>query len=247
MDDDFAAAGDGMALAARRGLAGELIPEGEDRLLTTPNAITFLRLLCIPLFLWLLFGRDLRWQSAVLLAVLGATDWVDGYVARRFAQVSNFGKMFDPTVDRLLMITGVGSIIIVGAVPLWFGLLVVGREIVMSVFVATITLMGARRMDVTFVGKTGTFCQMVAFPLFLVASDQTLSDGLRDWVSTGAWIFGVPGLVFGYVAFVGYLREGPAALAEGRAAQAHLESPHADSDHVGAGPASRSENPRMTP
>lgn len=218
MDDDCAAAGDGTALATRRGLAGELIPRGEDRLVTIPNLITLVRLLCIPLFVWLLFGEDLRWQSALLLAVLGATDWVDGWVARHFAQVSNFGKMFDPTVDRLLMITGVGSIIVVGAVPLWFGLLVVGREVVMSLFVATITLMGARRMDVTFVGKTGTFCQMVAFPLFLVASDETLSDVARDWVSLGAWSFGVPGLVFGYIAFIGYLHEGPAALAEGRAA-----------------------------
>lgn len=212
------AAGAGGADATRRGLAGEAIPEGEDRLLTAPNVITLVRLLCIPLFLWMLFGRDLRWQSAVLLGVLGATDWVDGYVARRFGQVSNFGKMFDPMVDRLLMIVGVGSIIIVEAVPLWFGLLVIGREIVLSVYVAAITLMGARRLEVTFVGKTGTFCQMFAFPLFLIASDTSLADGLRDLMLLGAWATGIPGLVFGYIAFFGYLREGPRALAEGRAA-----------------------------
>ncbi len=182
--------------------------------------------------MWLLFGEDLRWQAAVLLGVLGATDWVDGYVARRFGQVSNFGKMFDPTVDRLLMIVGVGSIIIIGAVPLWFGLLVIGREIVMSAYVALITLKGARRMDVTFIGKSGTFAQMFAFPMFLVASDESLSQGLRDALLVGAWAFGLTGLVFGYIAFVGYLREGPRALAEGRAAnaaehaaQAALETP----------------------
>lgn len=204
----------------RRGLAGEVIPEGEDRLLTAPNVITLVRLLCIPVFVWMLFGRDLRWQAALLMVGLGATDWVDGYVARRFGQVSNFGKMFDPTVDRLLMIIGVGSIIIIGAVPLWFGLLVIAREVVMSAYVAAITFMGARRMDVTFIGKTGTFCQMIAFPLFLIASDESLSDTLRDAVLAGAWLFGVPGLVFGYIAFIGYLREGPHALAEGRAAHA---------------------------
>jgi cardiolipin synthase len=203
--------------AARRGLAGEEIPEGEDRIATLPNLITLLRLLCIPLFLWMLFGRDLRWQSAILLGVLGATDWVDGWVARRYGQVSNFGKMFDPTVDRLLMIVGVGSIIIVGPPPpLWFGLLVIAREVVMSIYVVGITAMGARRMEVTFVGKTGTFCQMVAFPLFLIASDPSLSDGLRTLVEIVAWAAGVPGLVFGYWAFLGYLREGPTALREGR-------------------------------
>ena len=191
---------------------------GEDRVATLPNLITLLRLLCIPLFLWMLFGRDLRWQAAVLLGALGATDWVDGWVARRYGQVSNFGKMFDPTVDRLLMIVGVGSIIIVGPPPpLWFGLLVIAREVVMSIYVVAITAMGARRMDVSFVGKTGTFCQMVAFPLFLIASDMSLSEGLRRLVEAGAWTAGIPGLVFGYWAFFGYLREGPTALAEGRA------------------------------
>ncbi len=206
--------------ATRRGLAGEEIPIGEDRLFTLPNLVTLLRLFCIPLFLWMLFGRDLRWQSAVLLAVLGATDWVDGYLARHLHQVSNFGKMFDPTVDRLLMIFGVGSIIVIGAVPLWFGLLVIGREVVMSIYVVAITAMGARRMDVTFVGKTGTFLQMVAFPMFLIASDPSLSDGLRDACTAVAWVCGLPGLVFGYLAFLGYLREGPGALREGRAASA---------------------------
>ncbi len=215
--EDRATPPEGAGRAARRGIAGELIPEGEDRLLTLPNLITLVRLLCIPLFLWMLFGRDLRWQSAVLLGVLGATDWVDGYVARRFGQVSNFGKMFDPTVDRLLMIVGVGSIIIVGAVPLWFGILVIAREVVMSIYVMAIMAMGAQRMDVTFIGKTGTFFQMVAFPLFLIASDTSLSVGLRDALTVGAWACGIPGLVFGYAAFAGYLREGPEALRAGRA------------------------------
>ncbi|MFV0315738.1 MAG: CDP-alcohol phosphatidyltransferase family protein [Microthrixaceae bacterium] len=235
-------------IAERRGLAGEAIPEGEDRLATLPNLITLIRLACIPVFLWLLFGRDLRWQAALLLAVLGATDWVDGFVARRFGQVSNFGKMFDPTVDRLLMIVGVGSIIWAVSIDppggsntstrlfLVFGLLVILREVVMSVYVAAITLMGARRMDVSFVGKTGTFCQMAAFPLFLVSSDPSLSGGLTDAVLVAAWVLGVPGLVFGYIAFFGYLREGPKALAEGRAAHdADIARDAAESAHAAGG------------
>ncbi len=225
----------------RRGLAGELIPEGEDRLLTAPNAITLARLLCIPLYLWLLFSEDKRWQAAVLLGILGATDWVDGYVARRFGQVSNFGKMFDPTVDRLLMIVGVGSIIWVAGVDppggtttattafLWFGLFVLAREILLSIYVVAITAMGARRMDVTFIGKTGTFFQMFAFPLFLIASDQSLADGLRELFTVGAWVTGIPGLVFGYIAFFGYLKEGPVALREGRLA--HEADLAAEVDH----------------
>ena len=91
------------------------------RVLTAPNLITLVRLLCIPLFLWLLFGAHRQTAAAVLLAVLGATDWVDGYVARRFHQVSTVGKVLDPAADRLLVGTAVIAIMIHGAVPIWFG------------------------------------------------------------------------------------------------------------------------------
>ena len=72
-----------------------------DDLWTIPNAFTLVRLLCLPLFLYLLFGLEERAAAALLLGALGATDWVDGYLARRLGQVSEFGKIFDPTVDRL--------------------------------------------------------------------------------------------------------------------------------------------------
>src|SRR5690242_3941096 len=87
--------------------------------LTVPNAITVVRLLCLPLFVWLLFGREHRAAAAWLLGGLGATDWVDGFLARRWHQVSELGKVLDPTADRLLFIVGVGSIIIDGSAPLW--------------------------------------------------------------------------------------------------------------------------------
>lgn len=212
--------GDAAPIVGRRGLAGEEIPPGEDRILTVPNLVTLVRLLCLPLFLWLLFGKDLLWQAGLLLGVLGATDWVDGWVARRFHQVSNLGKMLDPVVDRLLMVVGVVSIIVVGAVPLWFGILVVGREVVMSAYVVAIVGMGARRLDVTFVGKTGAFLQMVAFPAFLVADDTTVPDWITALATVTAWGCGLVGLVFGYWAFGTYVREGRVALAEGRAARA---------------------------
>lgn len=261
--DDRATQSLGADGSVHRGLAGEVIPAGEDRLLTVPNLITLVRLLCIPLYLWLLFGEDLRWQAAILLGVLGATDWVDGYVARHFHQVSNFGKMFDPAVDRLLMIVGVGSIIWVVAIDpvagatantrafLVFGLLSIGREVVMSIYVTIITLMGARRMDVTWVGKFGTFCQMAAFPLFLIGSDPSLADGLRELVTGAAWIIGVPGLVAGYIAFAGYLREGPVALREGREAVEEdppaLAQPPGRTGLTAQGPAVREHEHRTSP
>ena len=204
---------------AARGLAGEEIPEGEDRILTLPNLITLVRALCIPLFLWLLFGRDDRLAAAILLAVLGATDWVDGYVARHFGQVSNLGKMFDPTVDRLLMVVGIGAIMLEDLPIDWFmpfAWVVVVREVLLSAFVVLTVVLGARRMDVTWFGKAGTFGLMMAFPAFLAAADQGLSDTAQNVFLVIAWGSGLPGLVFSMIAFAGYLPAGIRAIQEGR-------------------------------
>ena len=203
-----------------RGLAGEEIPEGEDRVLTAPNLITLLRLLCIPLFLWLLFGVDNYLAAAGLLLLLGGTDWVDGYVARRFGQVSNFGKMFDPTVDRLLLIVGIGAIMLADldiAYFMVFAWVVVVREVVLSVIVGGSVLMGARRMDVTWVGKCGAFAMMTAFPAFLASADPSIAGtAWQTFFLVVAWGSGLPGLVCSMIAFVGYVREAPVALREGR-------------------------------
>lgn len=210
-----------------RGLAGEEIPEGEDRILTAPNLITLARLLCIPLFLWLLFGQDDRFWAAVLLAVLGATDWVDGYVARHFGQVSNLGKMFDPTVDRLLMVVGIAAIMLDDLDISWFmpfAWVVVVREVLLSAFVVLTVAMGARRMDVTWFGKAGTFGMMMAFPAFLAAADPGLSDTASTVFLVIAWGSGLPGLVFSMIAFVGYLPAGLRAIQDGRRMRAGGEA-----------------------
>jgi mannose-1-phosphate guanylyltransferase/phosphomannomutase len=149
-------------------------PVTADRVLTVPNAITFVRLLLIPVFVWLLFGRDNEAAAAVLLAVLGATDWVDGFLARRWQQVSTVGKILDPTADRLLLAVGVISILIDGSVPVWIAVLTFLREGLVAVTALTLAGMGARRIDVTWAGKAGTFGLMFAYPFFL-AGNSTLS------------------------------------------------------------------------
>src|ERR1019366_9943859 len=101
--------------------------------LTWANAVTLLRLAFLPVFLWLLFGTNHRAEAAWLLAVLGATDWIDGYLARRLHQVSNVGKVLDPTADRLLVITGLLAVAAAGGVPWWFAGLALVRELLVSV------------------------------------------------------------------------------------------------------------------
>jgi cardiolipin synthase len=185
-------------------------PVGEvDRVLTVPNAITLLRLLCLPLFLWLLFELPSRQAAAWVLGGLGATDWVDGYLARRLGQTSEFGKKFDPTVDRLLFVVGIVAIIVNDAIPLWFAIAVLAREIAVGGTVAIATLaFGMQRFDVTWWGKTATFLLMFAVPGFLMGHSSVPG---ADGFTVAAWMFGIPGLVLSYytaLAYVPLIRDG---------------------------------------
>ena len=190
--------------------------EGLDRILTAPNVITLVRLLCIPVFLWLLFGLHRQTAAAILLAVLGATDWVDGFVARRYGQVSTLGKVLDPTADRLLVGTAVISILVYGAVPLWFGIATIAREILVSAMVILLAALGAARIDVLWVGKAGTFGLMFAYPTFLLA------DGTAGWqepIRIIGWVTGLVGLALAWWAAGSYVGPAREALRQGRAAR----------------------------
>ncbi|HEY4947216.1 MAG TPA: CDP-alcohol phosphatidyltransferase family protein [Acidimicrobiales bacterium] len=189
---------------------------GLDRIVTVPNAITLVRLACIPLFVWLLFGADRQTAAALLLAALGATDWVDGFVARRYHQVSTFGKVLDPVADRVLVVTAVITITIHGAVPVWFGAATLAREVVVSVAVLLLASLGAKRIDVLWVGKAGTFALMFSYPAFL------LGDGDARWQGPFlvlAWVTGIIGLTLAWVAAGSYLPVARKALAAGRRAR----------------------------
>jgi cardiolipin synthase len=196
--------------------------EGLDRILTVPNVITLARLLCIPVFLWLLFGLHEQTAAAILLAVLGATDWVDGYVARRFGQVSTFGKVLDPTADRLLVGTAVISIMVYGAVPLWFGIATIVREVLVSVMVVLLASLGAARIDVLWVGKAGTFGLMFAYPTFLLAYGGA---GWQAPITVIAYVTCITGLVLAWIAAGSYIAPARKALREGRAARQVKDSP----------------------
>jgi cardiolipin synthase len=183
---------------------------------TVPNVISLVRLLCVPVFVYLLFGRDNRAGAAYLLAVLGATDWVDGYIARRFGQVSELGKVLDPTADRAVLIVGNGCIAIDHAAPGWVIGLAVFREVAIAIAAVAVAAAGARRMDVRWFGKAGTFGLLVAFPLFLgVKAHVSWEDQARFC----AWVAAIPGLIFGYIAAVLYIPDARKAIAEGRAAR----------------------------
>jgi len=190
------------------------------RVLTVPNAISVLRLLCIPLFLWLLFGVDERTAAFLLLGLLGATDWVDGWIARRYHQESELGKILDPVADRVVLITAAVALTADGVVPLWVGVAVLAREAAISIATLAVAAAGARRIDVQWVGKAGAFFLFLAFPGFLWV--DTLGPGaFRDLISFATWTLTILGLGFSYYAAFTYLPLARTALREGRADRAH--------------------------
>jgi cardiolipin synthase len=186
----------------------------EDRVLTLPNTITVARLLLLPLFVWVLIGRNDPFAAAWVLAAMGATDFVDGYLARHLHQVSTVGKVLDPVADRVLLLGGIAAIMYDGAAPTWFAGAVLGREAIVAVATVLLALLGARRIDVTWFGKAGTFGLMWAFPLFLLGHAETFS--LHSTAEALAWVAAIPGLVLSVYALVRYIPIAQRALIDGR-------------------------------
>ena len=199
-------------------VAGVPSAPGSNRIFTIPNLISVARLACVPWFLWLLLAQEDRIAAAILLAVLGATDWVDGWIARHFDQASDLGKVLDPTADRILLVAAGVSLIIDGAVPLWVGVVVLFREAIISVAVVVLAMAGARRLDVQWAGKAGTLALMFALPGFLLA-DAVSNDALSAVLYVATWIFTAGGLVLSYYAAFTYIPMARGALREGRAAR----------------------------
>lgn len=189
-----------------------------DTLWTWPNLFTLIRLLCLPLFVWLLFGLPSRQAAAWLLGTIGLTDWVDGYLARRLGQSSEFGKKFDPTVDRIWFVTALVAIIINDAMPLWVAILILAREVIVGGTIAIATLFfHMEPFDVTWWGKTATFFLMLAVPGFLMGASSLPIAVAFEVI---AWICVVPGLILSYYTAVAYIPAIRDGLQRGRAGAA---------------------------
>jgi cardiolipin synthase (CMP-forming) len=177
-----------------------------DRVLTVPNLLSFARLAILPvIYLDLVSGRHLR--AFVLLAVFTSTDWFDGYVARRFDQVTRLGKLLDPLSDRVLFVVVGLGFWVGGLLPWWAILALLARDVVVVGSGAIVLARGGTRPDVTRMGKAATFGLMFALPAFLLAS--VLGDGVRDpqpLVQLVAWTAYWPSLAIYWLSGLGYAR-----------------------------------------
>ncbi|NNN09748.1 MAG: CDP-alcohol phosphatidyltransferase family protein [Acidimicrobiaceae bacterium] len=188
---------------------------------TWPNAVTLVRLALIPVFWWLLFSTNHRAVAAWLLAFLGATDWIDGWLARTLHQTSTVGKILDPTADRILVMVGLLGVAMAGGVPWWFAVITLVREVLVSVLTIVLAALGASRIDVLWWGKVSTFMLMSTYPLFLVTTNphHAALAGWQHVVRDLTWVMGVGGLSLAWIVFFSYIGPASRALANGRAAR----------------------------
>lgn len=158
--------------------------ETSDRIFTIPNVISFIRLLGVPLFLYLLLGPHHDVAAVIVLAIGGTTDWVDGYIARRMNSVSRLGELLDPFADRLYILATLIGFTIRDVVPWWLTGALLLREAVLAVALLVLRRHGYGPPPVHYVGKTGTFVLLAAFPVILLASAVPSIDG---WAQPMGW------------------------------------------------------------
>jgi cardiolipin synthase (CMP-forming) len=190
-----------------------------DAVFTVPNILTVVRFLGVPLFIWLVLSEHKYGYGALVLAVMASTDWVDGYIARRFNQMSNLGRVMDPIADRLSLIAVAVTLVIAGVVEWWYLVALLVPDAVLL----TLSLFyfhGHPDLPVSRIGKIRTGLLLVGTPLLVLSK---LPVPAADVYATVAWICLGLGLVGHWIAAYNYVG---AIIAKGRQLRAHDGGSH---------------------
>jgi cardiolipin synthase len=179
---------------------------------TIPNAISAMRILLIPLFVWLILREGTEAAGIVLFAAVAATDWVDGTIARRTGRVSELGKILDPVADRLAIAAGLVALVIADLFPPWAALLILVRDAAVLAGGAFALARRRIRIDVRFIGKVATFGLMVAVPSI---SWGRLDLPFAPTATALGWIIFAVSIVEYYIAAAMYAGDLRRALAGG--------------------------------
>ncbi len=175
-----------------------------DRVLTVPNALSFARLLGVPLFLWLILGPEADGWAIVLLVVSGVTDWLDGTIARATGQISRLGQLLDPLADRLYIIATLVGLLLRGIIPWWLVALLLLRDLVLLATVPALRARGLTALPVHFLGKAATFNLLYAFPLLLLGDGNSPAAFAATVVG---WAFVIWGTALYWWAGILYLEQ----------------------------------------
>ena len=163
--------------------------------LTIPNALTALRGLGVPLFIWLALDQKSDGWAIFVLAIGGATDYLDGKLARAWNQTSRFGELADPFIDRIYIVATLIVLYLRDAIPLWIIVALLGRDLVLAIMTVILTRKGQPPLQVTYIGKAATFNLLYAFPFLLLALNES-------WYGTLAFIFGWAFAIWGVALYL---------------------------------------------
>ncbi|NER32586.1 MAG: CDP-diacylglycerol--glycerol-3-phosphate 3-phosphatidyltransferase [Oscillatoria sp. SIO1A7] len=164
--------------------------------LNLPNWISFSRLLAVPFLLYGLYNPTpmARWICLGIFLVAAATDWLDGYLARKLNQITDLGKFLDPLVDKLLVLGPLLALIQLGQVPAWGVFLILARELAIAGWRVNPKLSGGTAIQGANIwGKLKTVIQIVAIALLIapLSEQWTLATLVVFWVSVAlTWISG---------------------------------------------------------
>jgi cardiolipin synthase (CMP-forming) len=161
-----------------------------DRWVTVPNALSVLRLLGVPLFLYLLLGPRADGWAVVVLAVAGASDWLDGKLARWLDQTSRLGVLLDPAADRLYIFATLLAFVVRDIVPWWLAAVLVGREALVGVFLLVLRHRGFGPFEVNYIGKAATFNLLYAFPVLLLAQGASTTAQIARPIAYAFMLWG---------------------------------------------------------
>jgi cardiolipin synthase len=181
----------------------------KSKLLNVPNALTGLRALGIPLFIYLALALEADGWAILTLAIGGATDYLDGKIARAWGQESRFGELADPAIDRLYILATLIVLYLRDAIPLWVIAVLLLRDLTLGFLTIALAAKSLPPLKVTYLGKAATFNLLYAFPFLLLA----LHPG---WAGTAAYIFGWSFTWWGVGLYLftgaSYIRTGIAAI-----------------------------------
>ena len=161
-----------------------------DRVWTVPNALSVLRLLGVPLFLWLLLGPEADGWAVLVLMISGVTDWADGKLARWLDQSSRLGALLDPAADRLYIVAALIALALRGIVPGWLVAVLLGRELVLGVALLILRRYGYPPLQVHYLGKAATLLLLYAFPGLLLAYGSNPVAAIAEPIAWALTIWG---------------------------------------------------------
>lgn len=162
-----------------------------DKVLTWPNALSGLRLLLVPVFLWLIL-IDQNLLAFAILAFSSFTDWLDGFLARKLNQMTRLGQLLDPAADRLFILASLIGLAMTDKVPWWLVVAVVARDLLLFFTLPFLAQVGYGPLPVHYTGKAGTFALLYAFPLLLLP--EVLPEQAAVIVYPIAWAFAFWGI-----------------------------------------------------